>query len=149
MISEEQIQDLIDSDERYSKEYFIWQMDEDNTGIEQFYLDEIESDLDERVLALMQHTGYMFSDCDRAIDKREWLVLTDKEADEQVANYAEDSLDDVLYGVNEVIKQYFDTERYLEDYIYDSDRGSVLASRDGNEYTETVNGTAYYLYNCS
>jgi phosphate uptake regulator len=149
MISEEQIQDLIDSDERYSKEYFIWQMDPDNTNLEQFYLDEIESDIDERVLALMQHTGDMFSDCDRAIDNHEWLVLTDEEADEQVANYAEYSLDDVLYGVNEVIKQYFDTEQYLEDYIYDSDRGSVIASRDGNEYTETVNGTAYYLYNCS
>ena len=149
MISEEQIQDLIDSDERSSKEYFIWQMDPDNNGIEQFYLDKIESNLDERVLALMQHTGDMFSDCESAVYNREWFVLTDEEADEQVANYAENSLDDVLYGVNEVIKQYFDSERYIEDYIYDSDRGSVIASRDGNEYTETVNGTAYYLYNCS
>lgn len=149
MISEEQIQDLIDSDERYSKTYFIWQMDPTNTNIEQFYLDEIEPDLDERIIALMQHTGDMFYDCESAIDKREWLVLTDEEADEQVANYAEDSLDDVLYGVNEVIKQYFNTEEYLEDYIYNSDRGSVIASRDGEEHTETVNGTTYYLYNCS
>lgn len=149
MISEEQIQDLIDSDERYSKEYFIWQMDEDNTDIEQFYLDEIESDLDERVLALMQHTGDMFSDCESAIDKREWLVLTNEEADEQIANYAQDSLSGVLYGVDEVIKQYFDTKRYIEDYIYDSDRGSVIAWCDGEEYTETVNGITYYLYNCS
>ena len=149
MISEEQIQDLIDSDEHYSKKYFIWQMDPDNINIEQFYLDEIEQDLDERVLALMQHTGDMFSDCDRAIDKREWLVLTDEEADKHVANDAKDSLDYVLYGVNEVIKQYFDSERYIEDYIYDSDRGSIIASRDGEEYTETVNGTTYYLYNCS
>ena len=149
MISEEQIQDLIDSEERYSKEYFIWQMDPDNTDIEQFYLDEIEQDLDELVLALMQHTGDMFSDCELAIDKREWLVLTDEKADETVADYAQCSLDDVLYRVDEVIKQYFDTERYVEDYIYDSDRGSVIASYDGNEYDETVNGTTYYLYNCS
>ena len=149
MISEEQIQDLIDSDEAISKAYFVWQMDPSNTSTEQFYLDEIESDLDERAIALMQHTGDMFSDCESAVDKREWLVLTDEEADEQVADYAEDSLDDVLYGVDEVIKQYFDTERYLEDYIYDSDRGSVIASYDGEEHTETVNGTAYYLYNCS
>ena len=149
MISEEQIQDLIDSDERYSKKYFIWQMDPDNTNIEQFYIDEIESDLDERVIALMQHTGDMFSDCEFAVDNREWLVLTDEKADELVADYARISLDDVLYGVDEVIKQYFDSERYIDDYIYDSDRGSVIASRDGEEYTETVNGTTYYLYNCS
>ena len=149
MISEEQIQALIDSDEHYSKKYFIWQMDPSNTSTEQFYIDEIEPDIDERVIALMQHTGDMFYDCESAIDKREWLVLTDKEADEWVANYAEDSLDDVLYGVDKVIKQYFDTKRYLEDYIYDSDRGSVIASYDGNEYAETVNGATYYLYNCS
>ena len=149
MISEAQIQDLIDSDEAISKAYFVWRMDPDNTNIKQFYIDEIESDLDERVLALMQHTGDMFSECESAIDKREWLVLTDEEADEQVANYAEDSLDYVLYRVNEVIKQYFNKEQYLEDYIYDSDRGSVIASRDGEEHTETVNRTTYYLYNCS
>ena len=117
MLSEEQIQDLIDSDEAISKSYFVWRMDPDNINIEQFYLDEIEPDIDERVIALMQHTGDMFSDCESAIDKREWLVLTDEEADEQIANYAEDSLEDVLYGVNEVIKQYFDSERYIEDYI--------------------------------
>ncbi len=149
MISEEQIQDLIDSDERYSKEYFIWQMDEDNTNIEQFYLDKIKPDMDERIIALMQHTGDMFSDCESAIDKHEWLVLTGEEADKHVADYAQGLLDDVLYEVDEVIKQYFNTEQYLEDSINDLDRGSVIASRDGNEYTETVNGTVYYLYNCS
>ena len=149
MISKEQIQDLIDSEEHYSKEYFIWQMDPTNTNIEQFYLDEIEPDLDDCVLALMQHTGYMFYDCESAIDKREWLVLTDEEADELVADYARISIDDVLFGVDEVIKQYFDSERYIEDYIYDSDRGSVIALRNGEEYIETVNGTTYYLYNCS
>ncbi len=149
MISEEQIQDLIDSEEHYSKLYFVWRMDPNSTDIEQFYIDEIESNLDERVLALMQHTGDMFSDCESAIDKREWLVLTDEEADEQVADYAQCSLDDILFDAAKVIKQYFDTDRYIEDYIYDSDRGSVIASYDGNEYTETVNGTTYYLYNCS
>ncbi len=149
MISEEQIQDLIDSDEAISKSYFVWRMNPNNTDIEQFYLDEMESDLDERVLALMQHTGDMFYDCETTINNREWLVLTDEEADKQVADYAQGSLDDVLYEVDEVIKQYFDTERYLEDCINDSDRGSVIASRDGSEYTETVNGTTYYLYNCS
>lgn len=149
MISEEQIQDLIDSDERYSKKYFIWQMDPDNTDIEQFYLDVLESDHDERIIALMQHTGDMLSDCVSAIDKCKWLILTDEEADEWVADYAQNSLDDVLYGVDKVIKQYFNTEQYLKDYIYDSDRGSVIASRDGEEHTETVNGTTYYLYNCS
>ena len=149
MISEVQIQNLIDSDERYSKEYFVWQMDPDNTDIEQFYLDVLESDHDERIIALMQHTGDMLSDCVSAIDKCKWLILTDDEADAKCNDYAQCSLDDVLFGVDEVIKQYFDSERYIEDYIYNSDRGSVIASRDGEEHTETVNGTTYYLYNCS
>lgn len=149
MISEEQIQDLIASNEHYSKLFFIWQMNPDNINIEQFYLNEIESDIDERILALMQHTGDMFYDCDRSIDKREWLVLTDEEADEQVECSAQCSLDDVLHGVDNVIRQYFNTAQYIEDYIYDADRGSVIAPNDEEEHTETVNGTTYYLYNCS
>lgn len=149
MISEEQINDLIESDEAYSKAYFIWQMDKENTNLEQFYIEEIKPNLDDRVIALMQHTGDMFSDCEYAISKREWLVLTDDEANEAVANYAQTSLDDLLYGTNDVIKHYFNSEEYIEDYISDSDRGSILASQDGCEYEETINGITYYLYNCS
>ncbi len=149
MISEDQIQDLIDSDEHYSKLYFVWQMNQDNTDIKQFFIDTIEYDIDDRVLALMQHTGDMFYDCDKAIDTYEWLVLTDEEADERVEQYANDSLDNLLYDIDENIKKYFNSEKYIEDYIGDSDRGSVLASQDGCEHYETVNEETYYLYNCS
>ncbi len=70
MISEEQINDLIESNEDYTKAYFIWQMDEENTDIKQFYIEEIKPSLDDKVIALMQHTEDMFSDCVGAIDNR-------------------------------------------------------------------------------
>lgn len=146
MINEEQIKDLIDSDETYSKQYFVWQMDPDNTGgIEQFYIDEIESDLDEVVLALMQHTGDYYSDAERAISNSDWYVLTDDEADEQARVYAESSAEDALMNIPKHLRYYFDEDRYIEDYI-DNDRGNILSSYDSCEYTETVNGTTYYLY---
>lgn len=146
MINEEQIQDIIDSDETYSKQYFVWQMDPDNTGgIEQFYIDKIELDLDERILALMQHTGDYYSDAERAIDNSDWYVLTDDEADKRCRQYAEDSLNDALYDIDKSLRYYFDEDRYIEDYI-ESGRGSILSGYNGDEHEETVNGTTYYLY---
>ena len=146
MISEEQIQDIINSDETYSKQYFVWQMDPDNTGgIEQFYIDEIELDLDERILALMQHTGDYYSDAKRAIDNSYWLVLTEDEADEKARTYAKDALEDILCDIDKSLRYYFDEDRYIEDYI-ESDRGAILSGYNGAEHEETVNGTTYYLY---
>ena len=45
-------------------------MDEENTDIKQFYIEEIKPSLDDKVIALMQHTEDMFSDCVGAIDNR-------------------------------------------------------------------------------
>lgn len=146
MINEGQIQDLIDSNDIYSRYYFVWQMDPDNTGgIEQFYIDEIEPDLDEAVLALMQHTGDYYSDAERAIDNSEWLVLTDDEADKQARDYANRYVEDALMDIPKHLQYYFDDDRYIEDCLNDG-RGSILAGYDGNEYEETINGTIYYIY---
>ncbi len=145
MISEEQIQDLIDSDERYSKEYFIWQMDPDNTNIEQFYLDEIESDLDERAIALMLETGEFYSTCESLIEIDDWLVLTDDEADARCNDCAEVYAEDAKAQIPEYLQTYFDMDTYMEDTL-DNGRGELLSTDDGVEYEQEVNGTTYYLY---
>lgn len=146
MISEEQIQDIIDSDDTYSRYYFVWQMDPDNTGgIEQFYIDEIEPDLDEAVLALMQHTGDYYSDAERAINNSNWYVLTDDEADERCIQYAEEVLDSLFYDMDKSLRYYFDEDRYIEDYL-ESGRGTILSGSNGEEHEETINGTTYFIY---
>ena len=45
MINHDQIQDLIDTNSDYHKQYFVWQMDPDNTDIKQFFIEYIEPDI--------------------------------------------------------------------------------------------------------
>lgn len=145
MLSIDQITDLIESNSDYSAKFFIWQMDTNNTDINQFYADEIESDLDECVIALMLHTGDYYDDCQKAVSSYDWYVLTDAEADRRCDSYAQDSIDDLLYGLSDTIKRYFDSDSYIQDYTSDG-RGSILSPTDGYEHEVTVNGTTYYLY---
>lgn len=147
MISEEQINDLIESNEQYSKAYFIWQMDEENTNLEQFYIEEIELDLDDKVIALMQETGDFYSDCEGSIEADEWLVLTDNEADTRCMEYAETYAEDVRLEIPRHLQIYFDENKYIEDLLVNG-RGELLASYDGAEREQEVNGTTYYIYKC-
>lgn len=147
MISEEQINDLIESNEQYSKAYFIWQMDEENTNLEQFFIDEIKPELDECVIALMQETGDFYSDCEGSIEADEWLVLTDNEADTRCMEYAETYAEDALSEIPRRLQEYFDEDKYVEDLL-DNGRGELLASYDGAEREQEVNGTTYYIYKC-
>ena len=145
MISEDQINNLIESNEQYSKAYFIWQMDEDNISVEQFYIDEIAPELDERVIVLMQETGDYYSDCEGAIGTDEWLVLTDSEADEMCTEYAETYAEDALSEIPRHLQAYFDENRCIEDLL-DNGRGELLSTYDGAEHEQELNGTTYYLY---
>lgn len=147
MISEEQINDLIESNENYAKAYFIWQMDEKNTNLEQFYIDEIELDLDDKVIALMQETGDFYSDCEDSIEADEWLVLTDSEADIRCMEYAETYAEDARSEIPHHLQIYFDENKYIEDLL-DNGRSELLALYDGAEREQKVNGTTYYIYKC-
>lgn len=147
MISEEQINDLIESNEDYAKAYFIWQMDEENTNLEQFYIDEIAPELDECVIALMQETGDFYSDCEGSIGADKWLILTDSEADIRCTEYAEIYAEDARSEIPRHLQIYFDENKYIEDFL-DNGRGELLASYDGAEREQEVNGTTYYLYKC-
>ena len=145
MISEEQIQDLIDTNDSYTKEFFVWQMNPDNIDIEVFYTECIEPDLEEDVLALMQHTGYFHDDCAKYIEDIDYFVLTEEDAEQKARENAEYYVDEALREMPQHLERYFDSELYIEDLM--EDRGMLLAPYDGNEYYEEVNGTTYYIYN--
>lgn len=75
---------------------------------------------------------------------REYVVLTDDEADDAWDAELESYIDDCL-EIPESIEPYFDREAWKRDARMDG-RGHSLSRYDGNEYEQTVNGTTYYLY---
>lgn len=153
-MSSDQIQSIIESFE-LSAEYFIWQGEsatpdmDDDTRLQLYYEsiilpDTIYGDEDyEKVLALMQHTGDNWDDADSAIG-RDYKVFTDDEAQKEFDEGVELSVGCVMSEIPEHLRQYFDKDSYIADN-YD-DRGAQLNYYDGCEYTESVNGTTYYIY---
>ena len=144
MLSTDQIEELIKSDSNYSKAYFVWQIDPTHTDLEEFFNEHVLPDLDDRVLALCLEEGMYYSEADAALENDNWKVLTDDEAYQLALDYAEDSCDTALSDMPEHLRSYFDDERYIDDLM--TDRGGLITSYDGCEYTQTVNGTEYFLY---
>ena len=145
MLTNDQIQDLIDQD--YGPQFFVWRMDHTNDpeDLSTFFDECIMSDLDEQVLALMVEDDLLYSDAEKAIDNEDWLVLTDDEADRQAYEHADSRVDDALQEIPDHLQRYFDADLYRND-ILDEGRGSLLAYYDECEREQTINGTIYYLY---
>lgn len=117
---------------------------------------EIEID-DEKILALAQHLEIARDDEDiltisdagdnrYQYGHREYLVLTDSEADDawdkELENYIEEC---ILPELPEHLQSYFDNEAWKRDARIDG-RGHSLSPYDSNEYDATVEGTDYYIY---
>ena len=66
-----------------------------------------------------------------SVPGREYIVLTDSEADDECDGYFNSLIDEMLDSVPETIRFYFDEKQYLEDCR--SDRGQAIASYDGDE----------------
>ena len=153
-MTSDQIQSIIKSFE-LSAEYFIWQGEnatpdmDDDTRLQLYYEsiilpDTVYGDEDyEKVLALMQHTGDNWDDAYSAIE-RDYKVFTDDEAQKEFNEKVELSVDCVMSEIPEHLRQYFDEDSYISDNY--NDRGTELSYYDGCEYTESVNGTTYYIY---
>ena len=79
-------------------------------------------------------------------DGEEYLILTDSEADqeydEQLNNYIEEC---IMPEIPSHLQNYFDEDAWKQDASYDG-RGHLLATYDGYENMEEVEGTDYYLY---
>ena len=75
-----------------------------------------------------------------------YLVVTDDEADKLWDESLESYIDDcILPELNEHYRMYFDNERWKGDARTDG-RAHSLDHYSGDEYTQTVNGTEYYIY---
>lgn len=135
-------------------EFFTFQMsdcdesmDEEarlNDFFENVILDDVDED-EEKILALMEHTGEEYSECESHIDLYRYKVYTDSEA-----NYAlDEALDmhcenNILSQIPSYLHQYFDDEEWKSDNS--SDRGQWINKYDGVEHEETINENTYYIY---
>lgn len=79
---------------------------------------------------------------------REYLVLTDSEADERADSYYRDSIQEFLGLGNDEwgrVSKYFDEDAFVNDCMLDG-RGNTLSCYDGCEEEVDVLGTTYYIY---
>ena len=73
------------------------------------------------------------------IDKQEYYVYTDEEAEEVAKEYAQSLLDIALHDVPKYLHYYFDSDLFIKDTL-DEDRGYLIT---GNEEIQFNN---YYIY---
>lgn len=121
-----------------------------STALQDFYTDTVLSDYEdtdeERIFALMEHTEDSFDTCSTYFNNDDWLVLTDDEADDKWDEHLDNYLEEcVLPELPETMSMHFDKESWMSDAKVDG-RGHSLSSYDGEEHSETVNDTEYYLY---
>ena len=135
-------------------EFFTYQMSDCNESMDEearllsFYeyviLGDVNED-EEKILALMEHTGDEYSECESHIDLDRYRVYTDSEAnkalDEALDEYCEEH---ILSQIPDYLQQYFDDKEWKDDNS--SDRGHYLGQSDGDEHEETINENTYYIY---
>lgn len=103
--------------------------------------------MDERQLALAMHLEINPEDVtpgyrnEFRANGRDWLVVTDKEADQLARASVESLLDDLLSDVPENLRYYFDEDKYLDDVVSNDGRGSLLNHWDGTEYEVSLDNT--------
>lgn len=144
-MNESQILDYIEDDDKLSHEWFIYQGSEDGT-IFDFYAEFIRNDLEDQYLALAINNDIYYSEAVDLIDSEEYLVLTDDEADAKAELEAQYYLEDALSQIPHHLQQYFDDDKYINDYISDG-RGYLLDTYNGSEDSITLdNGSVFYIY---
>ena len=135
-------------------EFFTYQMSDCNESMDEearlnsFFENVILDDVyewEEKIIALMEHTGDDYSECESHIDLDRYRVYTDSEAnkalDEALDEYCEEH---ILSQIPDYLQQYFDDKEWKDDNS--SDRGHYLGQSDGDEHEETINGNTYYIY---
>lgn len=65
--------------------------------------------------------------------RRQWMVLSESEADDAARDYFRSTLDESLERVPSSLRSYFKEDEYLDDCLRQDGRG-VLASHDGDEH---------------
>ena len=68
-------------------------------------------------------------------DEEEYLVLTEAEAKEYAAHLAEEILNEEIKGVDKsMIYNYFDSKRWIKDYVEDTGCGPIISAYDRTEW---------------
>ena len=121
-------------------------------------------DLNNEDLRMIEESGDYLS-----FDDREFLVLTDDEAEEKAKEYIKDSAcafepsflashskadEDVFKCLSEkcessndaVLSLIDDFDDFAEDAIASDGRGHFMSSYDGHENIEEIKGTEYFIY---
>ena len=115
-----------------------------------------KSDFAEKVQALAMHLGLQLVEYDEIEEedderytygRQEYLVLTDGAADRHFSDSLDSYIDDcILPELPENLRYYFDYEAFKRDVEISDGRGPTLASYDGEENEEEVNGTLCFIY---
>ena len=125
-------------------------------------------DLDNEDLKMIEESNDYYS-----FGGRDYLVLTDDEADEKAKEYILDTawafnssflschskgdVDEEVFKVlsekcessnDAVLSLIDDKDDFVKDAISSDGRGHFLSQYDGNENEEEINGTTYYIYKC-
>ena len=124
-----------DTDEEYKQAQT--ELDEEKEKAREDAIYEVTSELDSIINSYGNTYEYY---------REEYLVLTDSEADteedEALDRYIEEL---IMPEIPEPLQYYFNEELWKRDARMDG-RGHTLATYDGCEYEEEVNGTTYYIY---
>lgn len=124
-----------DTDEEYQQAQA--ELDEEKEQARDEAIKEVTDELD----SIMNHYGNTYE-----YYREEYLVLTDSEADDEWDSALDNYIDEcILPEIPDHLQNYFDEEKWKQDAKYDG-RGQSLATYDGCEYDEEVNGTTYYIY---
>lgn len=86
----------------------------------------------------MHHFCYEFE------DGSEWYILTDNELEEMKQEMISDMIQDIV-DIEEQYKEYFDYDRFAQDYL-DSIDDSFVASYDGYVHEHEIFGNTYYIF---
>ena len=102
-----------------------------------------------KIVALMEHTKEEYEECKSYYEDKDYLVLTDDEAneawEESLNNYLEEC---VLAELPDNIRNYFDDEKWITDAKYDG-RGHILSPYNGEETEININKETFYIYRCN
>ena len=148
-MTSEQINSIIVAQD-LEREYFVWQMgDMKNMSIDErleaFFGEQYFNEEEEKVFALMEHTGNNWDEAEADYDSANYKVVTDIEADELLEEALNQYIEDcVLTNIETQWHKYFDEDSWKLDNR--DDRGFWLNYHDGSEDEEIINGTIYYIY---
>lgn len=111
-------------------------------------IQELKEEREDAIQAIKDDLECIVNDYDNTYSyyNEEYMVLTDSEADDAEDEALDNYLEECVYPeLPDHLRNYFDDDAWKRDARMDG-RGHSLATYDGNEYEETVEGTTYYIY---